>query len=83
MSALLDSALGASRLGQCLRNAASYAVRRQLCADDGHSWKWERDFEGDPGVIRGTRDCSRWLCRRCGEEGSSDPRDPRYADNDY
>ena len=40
------------------------------CADlpldaDEHDWEWIRDWYGDPGVINGTADCSRWECKNC------------------
>jgi hypothetical protein len=31
-----------------------------------HKWRWISDWYGDPGVINGTADCSRWECQHCG-----------------
>jgi hypothetical protein len=33
-----------------------------------HDWRYISDWGGDPDVIGGTFDCSRWECRKCGEE---------------
>lgn len=37
----------------------------QECA---HDWKFISDWGGDPDVIGGTFDCSRWVCQMCGDE---------------
>jgi hypothetical protein len=46
-----------------------------------HDWKFISDWAGDPGVIGGTFDCSRWECQMCGEiddkrEPPGDPEEP-------
>lgn len=50
--------------------------------DDGeydHDWKFIVDWYGDPDVVCGTADCSRWECQKCGEEDyEMDP--PGYED---
>ena len=33
-----------------------------------HDWRWVDDWYGDPDVINGTADCSRWRCRLCDAE---------------
>jgi len=33
-----------------------------------HDWKFISDWGGDPDVIGGTFNCSRWECQMCGEE---------------
>lgn len=46
-----------------------------------HDWKWIKDWYGDPNVINGTADCSRWECQRCGEEDFE--RDAPEADDGF
>jgi hypothetical protein len=41
--------------------------------EDDHDWEYVSDWYGDPGVIGGTADCSRWVCRACGEEMQAPP----------
>lgn len=46
--------------------------------DEDHDWEWISDWYGDPDVINGTADCSRWECKACGkvgEEGQDPPSD--------
>ena len=45
-----------------------------------HEWRWISDWYGDPGVINGTADCSRWECGLCGEVDEN--REPPSADDD-
>ena len=46
-----------------------------------HDWHWVSDYYGDPGVINGTADCSRWECRSCGAEDHETP--PPSGDDDF
>jgi len=46
-----------------------------------HDWKWISDWGGDPDVVGGTFDCSRWECLKCGivdtkREPPGDPDEP-------
>ena len=45
-----------------------------------HDWKFISDWYGDPGVINGTADCSRYECQRCGAV-DNDREPPSYDDN--
>ena len=49
-----------------------------ICKRDGrHTLGWLKDYEGDPGVINGIHDLSRWQCVNCemefGGSKSSEP----------
>jgi hypothetical protein len=41
--------------------------------DCNHYWKFIKDWEGDPTIPNGTRDCSYWVCINCGEITYEDP----------
>lgn len=43
-----------------------------MCKDNEHVWVWIKDWEGDPSIPNGTRDCSHWECAVCGEEYDPD-----------
>lgn len=45
-----------------------------------HTWKWVKDWMGDPGVINGTADCSHYECVICGEEYYGDA--PEYVEDE-
>lgn len=45
-----------------------------------HDWKWIDDWGGDPNVIGGTFDCSRWECKLCGLEDLERDKPPRDPD---
>ena len=38
-----------------------------------HAWQFIPDWEGNPGIPNGTRDCSFWQCWLCGEETYDKP----------
>lgn len=40
-----------------------------------HDWKWISDWYGDPDVINGTADCSRWECQKCDATKEAGPHD--------
>jgi hypothetical protein len=40
------------------------------------SWRWVRDWMGDPQVPHGTLDCSHYECIYCGEEHDPDQDEP-------
>lgn len=42
-----------------------------------HDLRWVEDWGGDPEVVGGTFDCSRWVCRVCGAEDLERPA-PRH-----
>jgi hypothetical protein len=48
------------------------------CDEDEHDWRWVSDWYGDPGVINGTADCSRYVCTICGAEKGGDPPQDDY-----
>lgn len=34
--------------------------------EEDHDWEFISDWYGDPSIVNGTADCSRWECRACG-----------------
>jgi len=51
----------------------------QLSRPESMTGKWIDDWGGDPDVIGGTFDCSRWECQLCGLE---DLKRPAPSDHD-
>lgn len=51
--------------------------------DCEHSWVYHSDWEGDPSVPNGTRDCSFWTCSLCGDEVHEKPEDLEPDEPDY
>ena len=49
--------------------------------DCQHDWKYVKDWEGDPSVPNGTRDCSYWTCTKCDELSDEVP--DGYEDDFY
>ena len=49
--------------------------------EEDHDWRYISDWYGDPGVINGTADCSRWECSVCGAE-DNDREPPEYEYDD-
>ena len=68
-----------------LRGEALSVTPKWDCAlgtpEEDHDWHFVSDWYGDPGVINGTADCSRWVCRACGKEDYD--REPPSYDDDY
>jgi hypothetical protein len=71
------------------RRQSFYADQRHMRTDPcylgrgefDHDWQFISDWFGDPGVINGTADCSRYECLRCGaEDHESEPPDYDYDD---
>jgi len=44
-----------------------------LTPECDHDWRYIADWEGDPSVPNGTRDCSRWECFFCDEITNEEP----------
>lgn len=49
--------------------------------DEDHDWQWISDWYGDPDVINGTADCSRWECKVCGKVDEN--REPPSYDDEW
>lgn len=45
-----------------------------------HTWRWVKDWFGDPSVPGGTCDCSHWQCSKCDSEDCDDPPPSPYDD---
>lgn len=65
--ALLYAATLAGELERVQRSLKDANERIAHILKCDHEWKWISDWYGDPDVINGTADCSRWECELCGE----------------